>query len=105
MNSIYFHFHGLFTVFLDCKRVDVPDLSGEGSLCNLVAVLCRHINVRFQLGPGKVEVDGWGTTHNLCQTSKRVKKKKKKIKHGIVTAVLFLCDRPPWQIDVSVLNI
>lgn len=80
MNSIYFHFHGLFTVFLDCKRVDVPDLSGEGSLCNLVAVLCRHINVRFQLGPGKVEVDGWGTTHNLCQTSKRVKKKKKKLK-------------------------
>lgn len=48
----------------------VPDLSSEGTLCHLVAVLCGHFNLGVQLGPGKVKVDGWGTTHNLCKKRK-----------------------------------
>lgn len=47
----------------------VPDLPSEGTLGNFVAVLSCYAKFGVKLGPGKVQVDGWSTTHHLCYNS------------------------------------
>lgn len=47
----------------------VPDLSSEGTLSNLVAVLCSHTNFSIKLGPGKVKVNGRSATDHICKNS------------------------------------
>ena len=55
------------------QKHDVPDLPSEGTLGNFVAVLSSHTELVVQLGPGEVQVDGWGTAHHLCEDRKRKK--------------------------------
>lgn len=43
-------------IFLQLTH-DRPDLPGEGTLGNFVAVLSGHAKLGVQLGPGKVQVD------------------------------------------------
>lgn len=51
-------------VLLLCQA-GVPDLPGEGTLGCFVAILSSHTKLGVQLGPDKVQVDGWRTTHHL----------------------------------------
>lgn len=50
----------------DLKPFPLPDLPGEGTLGCFVAILSSHTKLGVQLGPDKVQVDGWRTTHHLC---------------------------------------
>lgn len=50
----------------------VPDLPGEGTLGCFVAILSSHTKLGVQLGPDKVQVDGWRTTHHLWGKGRQV---------------------------------
>lgn len=52
-------------VFSFFRQAGVPDLPGEGTLGCFVAILSSHTKLGVQLGPDKVQVDGWRTTHHL----------------------------------------
>lgn len=48
------------------SQAGVPDLPSEGTFGCFVAILSSHTEFGVQLGPDKVQVDGWWTTHHLC---------------------------------------
>lgn len=54
--------------FLHQVRHNIPDLPSEGTLGNFVAVLSSYAKLGVQVGPGKVQVDGWSATNNLWNT-------------------------------------
>ena len=43
----------------------IPDLPGEGTLGHFVAVLSSHTKLGVHRGSDKIQVDGWGSAHNL----------------------------------------
>lgn len=51
----------------------LPDLPSEGTLGNFVAVLGSHTELGIQLGPDKVQVDGWGAAYHLYENTEKEK--------------------------------